>query len=130
MSTDWPCSWPPDPWVNVKQAVTRQVWHSEDTGPLLTQPFDGANQGGAKPVADMFYHPEERITVREAIDGYTRGSAYAARAEDRVGQLTVGHLGDVVVLSADPFAAGLEELGNIHAELTLVGGRVVFEAPH
>ena len=130
MSTDWPCSWPPDPWVNVKQALTRQVWHSEDTGPLLTQPFDGANQGGSKPVADTFYHPEERITVREAIDGYTRGSAYAARAEDRVGQLTVGHLGDVVVLSADPFAAGLEELGNIHAELTLVGGRVVFEAPH
>jgi predicted amidohydrolase YtcJ len=127
MSTDWPCSWPPDPWVNVKQAVTRQVWHSDDTGSILSGPFDGANQGGARPVAGVFYHPEERITVREAIDGYTRGSAYAARADERVGQLTVGRLADVVVLSQDPFSASLDELGGIHAVMTLVGGKVVFE---
>jgi hypothetical protein len=128
MSTDWPCSWPPDPWVNVKQAVTRQVWHSDDTGPILSGPFDGANQGGARPIPDTFYHPEERISVREAIDGYTRGSAYAARAEDRVGQLTVGRLADMVVLSQDPFSASLEDLGHIHAVMTLVGGAVVFRS--
>jgi hypothetical protein len=128
MSTDWPCSWPPDPWVNVKQAVTRQVWHSDDTGSILSGPFDGANQGGARPVTGTFYHPEERISVREAIDGYTRGSAYAARAEDRVGQLTVGRLADVVVLSQDPFSASLDELGGVHAVMTLVGGEVVFTA--
>jgi hypothetical protein len=130
MSTDWPCSWPPDPWVNIKQALTRQVWHSDDTGSILSGPLDGANQGGAKPVSGEFYHPEERITVREAIDGYTRGSAYAARAEDRVGQLTTGRLADVVVLSSDPFSASLEDLGHIHAVMTIVGGRVVYQAEH
>jgi len=128
MSTDWPCSWPPDPWVNVKQALTRQVWHSDDTGSILSGPFDGANQGGARPVADTFYHPEERISVREAIDGYTRGAAYAARAEDRVGQLTEGRFADVVVLSQDPFSASLEDLGHIHAVMTLVGGSIVFKS--
>jgi len=129
MSTDWPCSWPPDPWVNVKQAVTRQEWSSPDTSPILSGPLDGANQGGARPIDNTFYHPEERITVREAIDGYTKGSAYAARAEDRVGMLTVGRLADIAVVSDDPFSASLDTLGHIHAVMTIVGGRVVFEAP-
>jgi predicted amidohydrolase YtcJ len=128
MSTDWPCSWPPDPWVNVKQAVTRQEWHSDDTGNILSGPLDGANQGGARPIADTFYHPEERITVREAVDGYTRGAAYAARAEDRVGMLTVGRLADIAVVSADPFTAAIQSLDRIHAVMTIVGGQVVFEA--
>lgn len=127
MSTDWPCSWPPDPWVNVKQAVTRQIWHSDDTGNILSFPLDGANQGGARPVEGSVYHPEERITVKEAIDGYTRGSAYAARAEDRVGMLTVGRLADLAVVSEDPFGASLENLGHVKAVMTLVGGQVVFE---
>jgi len=129
MSTDWPCSWPPDPWVNVKQAVTRQEWSSPDTSPILSGPLDGANQGGARPIDNTFYHPEERITVREAIDGYTKGSAYAARAENRVGMLTVGRLADIAVVSDDPFSASLDTLGHIHAVMTIVGGRVVFEAP-
>ncbi len=127
MSTDWPCSWPPDPWVNIKQAVTRQIWHSDDTGPILSGPFDGANQGGARPVAGAAYHPEERLTVQEAIDGYTRGSAYAARAEDRVGQLIRGRFADLVVLSADPFTASLEDLGHIQAVMTIVGGKIIYE---
>jgi predicted amidohydrolase YtcJ len=130
MSTDWPCSWPPDPWVNVKQAVTRQEWRSEDTVGILSGPLDGAQQGGARPIENTYYHPEERITVREAIDGYTRGSAYAARAEDRVGQLTVGRLADIAVISADPFTATLETLDRIHAVMTIVGGRVVYAADH
>ena len=95
----------------------------------MSGPLDGANQGGARPIDNTFYHPEERITVREAIDGYTKGSAYAARAEDRVGMLTVGRLADIAVVSDDPFSASLDTLGHIHAVMTIVGGRVVFEAP-
>jgi predicted amidohydrolase YtcJ len=40
----------------------------------------------------------------------------------------VGRLADVVVLSQDPFSASLDELGGVHAVMTLVGGEVVFTA--
>ena len=33
-SSDWPCTWPPDPFVGVQEAVTRQVWRSQDTADI------------------------------------------------------------------------------------------------
>ena len=45
------------------------------------------------------------------------------------GRLAPGFLADVVVLDADPFVVPAGELKNIKVLLTVVGGRVVFEAP-
>lgn len=124
-STDWPCMWPPDPFVNIQQAVTRQVWKSADTAAIETTPFDGAGQGGARPVAGHFYHPEQRLDVRESVDAYTRAAAYAAYAEDRVGTLTPGKLADLAVLSQDLFAVPSDAIAKTKVVLTMVGGRVV-----
>ncbi|HVW69739.1 MAG TPA: amidohydrolase, partial [Steroidobacteraceae bacterium] len=41
-SSDWPCTWPPDPFVGMQQAVTRQAWRSADTANVLGQALDGA----------------------------------------------------------------------------------------
>ena len=48
-SSDWPCTWPPDPFVSMQQTATRQVWKSADTLNLAGQALDGAAQGGAVP---------------------------------------------------------------------------------
>jgi predicted amidohydrolase YtcJ len=127
-STDWPCMWPPDPFVNIQQAMTRQIWHSPDTAGIETAPFDGAQQGGALPQPGKLYHPEERLGVQEAVDAYTRGAAYAAFADDRVGTLTKGRYADLVVLSQDIFAVATPDIGKTRAVLTMVGGKVVFDA--
>jgi hypothetical protein len=129
-STDWPCMWPPDPFVNIQQAVTRQVWKSEDTAVIETEPFDGAHQGGAKPLPGRYFHPDERIGVRESVDAYTRFAAYAEFAEDRVGMLSPGKLADLAVLSQDIFAVKPEQIEATHAILTMLGGRVVFGDAH
>jgi predicted amidohydrolase YtcJ len=74
------------------------------------------------------WFPEQRITVREAIEAYTLGSAYAAFQEKDLGTLEVGKLADLAVLSRDILADG--ERDNIAATdvlLTMAGGRVVYE---
>ncbi len=124
-SSDWPCTWPPDPFVSIQQATTRQIWKSADTANVAGEPMDGAAQGGAVTTGAV-YVPAERITVEAALRAYTWGSAYAAFAETRVGTLEVGKLADLAVLSQDIFAARPEDIGKTRVTLTLVGGKTVY----
>jgi predicted amidohydrolase YtcJ len=73
-------------------------------------------------------HPEEALTVEQAITAYTLGSAYAEFAEDRKGTLAPGMLADLAVLSYDPFTAPVQAIPGVSSVLTLVGGQVVFDA--
>jgi predicted amidohydrolase YtcJ len=126
-SSDWPCTWPPNPFVSIQQAVTRQVWRSPDTANIAGGPLDGAAQGGALPTGAV-YVPEEKITVEDAVRAFTQGSAYAAFSDDRVGTLEVGKLADLAVLSQDIFLADPLTIGKTHVTLTMVGGKIVFRA--
>jgi hypothetical protein len=104
--TDWFVE-PLDPMLGLYAAVTRQF-------------PDGTPAGG--------WFPEERITLEQAVECYTLGSAYAERAEDRKGSLTAGKLADLVMLSQDIFAIPPREILETRPVLTIVGGRVVYEA--
>ena len=126
-SSDWPCTWPADPFAAMQQAVTRQIWASADTSNVAGGALDGAAQGGAKPTGAV-YTPEERVTVEQAVAAYTRGGAYAAFSEGRVGTLETGKAADLVVLSQDPFAVAPEFIGRTRALQTYVAGRLVYQA--
>jgi len=128
LSSDWPCMWPPDPFVNMQQAMTRQIWRAPDIAGIETAPFDGAGQAGAVPQAGKIYYPEERISVGQAVDGYTRGAARASYLDQWVGTLTKGRYADLVVLSQDVFSAPASNIGKTRALLTMVGGKIVFDA--
>ena len=127
-SSDWPCTWPPDPFVSIQQTATRQVWKSDDTANVAGGPVDGAAQGGAKPTGAI-YVPEERIKVEDAVRAYTWGSAYAARKEDRLGTLESGKFADLAVLSQDIFGVSPGSIGKTRVTMTMVGGKVVYTAP-
>src|SRR5216683_631577 len=127
-SSDWPCTWPPSPFVSIQAATTRQVWKSADTIHIAGGPLDGAGQGGAV-VTGAIYVPEERITVADAVRAYTQGSAFAAFSDKEVGTLEVGKLADLAVLSQDIFAVPLETIGKTHVVTTMVGGKIVYTAP-
>ena len=126
-SSDWPCTWPPDPFVSMQQAATRQVWRSSDTANIAGEPMDGAAQAGARPTGGI-YVPDERITIEDAVRAYTHGSAYAAFADDRVGTLEVGKLADMAVLSQDIFSGDPLTVGKTHVTMTIVGGKIVYRA--
>ncbi len=125
-SSDWPCTLPPDPFLGIQQAVTREVWRSADTESIVGNPFDGAGQGGAVRTGNV-YVPEERISVEEALQAYTLGSAHVAFLDERVGTLEVGKEADLVVLSQDLFTVPHELIGATRAAMTMVGGQVVYQ---
>jgi predicted amidohydrolase YtcJ len=71
---------------------------------------------------------EQAIAVDQALRSMTLDSAYLAFEEDLKGTLTVGKLGDVVVLEADPYEVGRQEIKDIPVAMTVVGGEVVHGA--
>jgi predicted amidohydrolase YtcJ len=127
-SSDWPCTWAPDPFVGIQQAVTRQVWRSADTANVSGAPLDGAGQGGAV-TTGAIYVPTERVTVEQAIKAYTAGSAYAAFSDSRVGTLEKGKEADLAVLSQDLFTVPAESIAKTRVVTTMVAGKVVYTAP-
>jgi predicted amidohydrolase YtcJ len=72
-------------------------------------------------------HPAEAITRERAVIAYTRGAAYAERAEDVKGTLAPGMLADIAVLSRNIFEIALDQLPSVESVLTIVGGDVVYE---
>lgn len=74
------------------------------------------------------WFPEQRISVAEALECYTRASAYAAFQEKHLGTLEPGKLADLVVLSRDILApAERDRIAGTDVVLTMVGGQVVYE---
>lgn len=73
------------------------------------------------------WYAEERLTLDEALYGYTQAPALASGEAAQKGSLTPGKLADLVVLSRDIHAAPAEALLDTTVALTLLGGRVIYE---
>ncbi|HEX7579059.1 MAG TPA: amidohydrolase family protein, partial [Thermoanaerobaculia bacterium] len=105
--TDWSVE-PLDPRIGLYAAVTREF-------------REGGPKGG--------WHPEEKLTIEEALDLYTRGSAFAELMEGRKGTLEPGKLADLVVFGVDILeVAARDPRGLLSApfDMTVTGGRIVF----
>jgi predicted amidohydrolase YtcJ len=70
-------------------------------------------------------HPDQKVSVAEAIHAYTLGAAYAAFEEDSLGSLEPGKLADFIVLSRDP-AQAPTKINEIAIERTYLAGERVF----
>lgn len=70
--------------------------------------------------------PEQAIIVDQALRSMTADSAYLAFEEKIKGSLTVGKLGDVTVLEADPYEVSPKEIKDIPVAMTIVGGDVSY----
>jgi hypothetical protein len=104
LGTDWPVA-PLSPAWNIYAAVTRAT-------------LDGKNPGG--------WIPEQKLTVAEAVESYTMGSAWAEFQEKEKGSITPGKLADFVVLSDDIFSIPPAAIKDVKVEATFVGGRIVY----
>ena len=104
--SDWTVA-PLNPMLGLYAAVTRAT-------------LDGKNPGG--------WFPEQKLTLEEAIEAYTMGSAFAEFREKEKGSLTPGKLADVVVLDSDLFAMTQEKIKDAAVRYTIVGGKVVYQA--
>jgi len=103
--SDWFVA-PPTPLVGIYAAVTRRT-------------LDEKNPGG--------WHPEQRITVEQALRAYTTGGAYAGFAEKERGVLAKGMLADFVMIDKDLTKIAPETIRDAKVQLTVVGGKAVYE---
>ena len=75
------------------------------------------------------WQPREKLSVAEAIRGFTKGAAFAGGVEDRLGSLAPGKLADLVVLAEDPFAVDPMDLAGLPVLATMVAGRFMHADP-
>ncbi|MFO7496988.1 MAG: amidohydrolase family protein, partial [Desulfobacterales bacterium] len=68
-------------------------------------------------------NPEERVSLREALEMFTVTAAWSAFEEEQKGSLAPGKLADLVVLDRDPFAVPTDQIAAIRTERVFVGGR-------
>ena len=77
------------------------------------------------------WYPDQRLTIDEAMEAYTRGPAWASFEDDRKGVLKPGMLADIAVFDRDLIEAGRTrpaDLLKAKVRYTIAGGRVVFAA--
>ncbi|MBR0757141.1 amidohydrolase [Bradyrhizobium jicamae] len=85
--------------------------------------LDGTTIGGTKTRGE-----QEAPSRRQALEMYTKNTAFMANDDDKRGTLEPGKLADLAVLSADYMTAPVKEIGKIRSVMTMVGGKVVYAA--
>jgi len=86
-------------------------------------PLRGIKAGVARTLDERApWHPEQAITIDEALRATTVAPAWLAYDEDRRGRLLPGMFADLVVLDRDPYETPAEELDQIEVVATMVGG--------
>jgi predicted amidohydrolase YtcJ len=106
LGTDWNVA-PLNPMLTLYAATTRAT-------------LDGKNPNG--------WFPEQKLTIKEAIEAYTVGSAYAEFRENEKGSITPGKLADMVLLSADILNIDPVKILDVKVLNTWVGGKLTYDA--
>jgi len=95
-----------NPWFGVYSAVTRQD-------------HEGKPVGG--------WYPEQRLTLPEAIRGFTMDAAYAAFEETSRGTIEAGKIADFTIVDGDLYSMPASNLWKTNVRYTIVGGDVVYQ---
>ncbi len=82
-----------------------------------------------KGVSGKVVGPEEAVSIQDAIRLYTANPAYLTWEEQQKGTLEAGKLADLIVLDSDPLTIPPEKLLTLKFDLTIIGGKVVYERP-
>jgi len=104
--SDWPVV-TLNPWYGLQTAVTRQT-------------REGTPEAG--------FVPSQRLTVAQAVEGYTLGAAFAGRREKTEGSLEKGKLADLIIVSQNIFEIDAHKISETKVRTTIVGGQVVYQS--
>jgi hypothetical protein len=104
--SDWPVV-TLNPLEGVQTAVTRQT-------------TEGKPEAG--------FVPSQRLSVADAVYGYTLGAAFAGRREKTEGSIEAGKLADIIILSQNIFDVDARKISETKVTTTIVGGYVVYHS--
>jgi predicted amidohydrolase YtcJ len=103
--TDWPVE-PLNPMLGLYAAVTREF-------------PEGGPAGG--------WQPNEKLSMEQAIEFYTLGSAFAEFMENKKGTIEPGKLADIIVLSNNLFEIPPQKILETQVLITIFDGKVVYK---
>ena len=98
----------PNPFLGIHAAVTRRRTNG-----------DPGEEG---------WHPEQKITIAEAISAYTLAPALSAGMENYTGKISAGYCADLIVLEENPFAVPANTIHLIKPQATMVSGEWVWKS--
>jgi predicted amidohydrolase YtcJ len=140
------------PWAVINGGINRRVFGDaaldmaplrtiQDSGVTWGLGSDGSRANQIRPFTTLWWavtgrmvggeqvlRPEQTISREEALIAHTRKNAYLIFQEDRLGSIQPGKAADLVVLDRDYLTVPGDEVKDITAVLTMVGGRVVYDA--
>jgi hypothetical protein len=73
------------------------------------------------------WHPEQRLSLSDALAAYTLNPARACGLGNSYGKIAPGNPADLIVLPRDPFSIHPSELWQIQPDMTLIDGQIVFQ---
>lgn len=73
------------------------------------------------------WFPDQKLTMEEAIELYTLGSAYSEFMEERKGIIKKGYLGDVIIFDKDLLTIPFDQIMSTKVDYTIVGGKVIYQ---
>jgi len=104
--SDWPVV-TLNPWEGIQTAVTRQT-------------AEGTPSGG--------FVPSQRLSVTQAVQGYTLNAAFAGHREKTEGSIEKGKSADLIMIDRNIFEVDPHSINKTKVVLTIVGGKIVYEA--
>jgi len=115
-------------WKTLAQAKARLAfgtdWPVESLNPMEGI-YSAVSRKSITDKTGQAWLQDESLSVMEAIECYTLGSAYATFEEDIKGSLKEGKLADIVVLSKNIFTIPEEEILNSEVVFTILGGKII-----
>jgi predicted amidohydrolase YtcJ len=99
-----------NPWVSLYWLVSGRTVGGSDMSP---------NKSAA----------QNKVSRSEALRLWTAANSWFVREEGKSGSIQAGQIADLIVLNTDYFTTLEENIKNIEAELTIVGGKIVYAAP-
>jgi predicted amidohydrolase YtcJ len=142
--------------IQARQLYTKEAMHArwgdrKDNEPILKTvyesglPFGGGTDGTVsssyRPFPALYWfvtgknlrgdvvRREENLTREQALRVYSRGGAWFSFQEKKRGPIAPGYLADLILVDKDYMTVPEEQIPWIRSVMTIVGGKVVYEAP-
>jgi len=105
----------PRNWMDVMWLVDNKMWIISEEGIPDTTVFDGG------------WYPEEKLTIQEVLNEFTKWAAYAGFEEKKKGTIEIGKWADFTILDQDITSIEPKEILKTSVVMTVVDGKIVYE---
>jgi len=120
--------------IGATVTFSSDTWSGGDLFSTYINPYFGMQVGHTRQYPKEWWETEddgirppdnERLSLEQLIEGYTRNGAYQLRKENKIGSIEVGKLADLVVLEKNLFEVDRYEIWKVKPSTVMMEGKVI-----